>query len=344
MRYFVKGIRRHPIREESRPNYRFRYCIYPAMSILRFYSHIFDDVRTYDLMRAGWSSWYVPRKVSISVSFLSQCYLNIEVLFGATVKSHLCPGPDELRELMYDRVCNNRPLFLFIKGDPKKMGDEIRVTSGTQHITFAGIGIDSVQDSVLLVNNFRQLGKGWCPIEDIGHRILSNLVDEIYVSSDCTMPSVDVLSNHLLIQVISNFDDNPVQYGEVPVRDVPETEMICGFKGIHAFAEHPSFHRESMSVEETAAQGITVGLLMNRQERSLFISIFEDFISSTYDPHTFRNIMAYWNELSQSWLIAAKLSKRLEMTENGNVISKFRDILHSIGEKEKKYSSYFETI
>ncbi len=333
MKHVIEGIRRRSIGAESRPNFTFRHCIYPITSVLGYYNPIFYDDRTYDLMRVSWSSWYHPGKAIVSASFLSQCYLNIERLFGATVESHLCSSPDEFRELMYDRVCNNRPLFLFIYGNPKRMGEEIRVTSGTDHVTFAGIGIDSAQDRVLVANNF---AIGWCPIEDIGHRILVNLVDEFYVSPDCTMPAFDVLANHLLIQVSSNFDDNPVTYGDVPGRDVPPHEMICGVKGIHAFAEHPSFHRKGWSVEQTAREGITFGLLVARQERSLFISIFEEFISSTYDPYTYNGIMEYWKELSKTWVVAGKLSKRLELKGNGDVSSKFRDILHSTGEQEEK--------
>ena len=94
-----------------------------AMNILRYQSPLFEDGRTYDLIRIGWSSWFLPNTVALQPSYmLGQCFTNLQTLFGARVVTVPCYRPEQLRDLLRVRMPAGKPLFLFVLGKARREG------------------------------------------------------------------------------------------------------------------------------------------------------------------------------------------------------------------------------
>ena len=153
------------------------------------------------------------------------------------------------------------------------------------------------------------------------------------VPKGCSYPTTDLLRQHLLDHIDSNFMPHPPWVEMLDYQDLPNTELLCGQGGLHAFAKHPSLCRRNMTPEESA-YGFLQGILMLLQERKIYISLLEEQFRLADDQGARREILKLWDSLSNSWMAAAGLAGRLCVAGNEELIPRFRDTIDNIVEQE----------
>ena len=110
--------------------------MYQAVTILEFYCPLFEDPRVFELVRAGWSTWYIPSKVTITPAFmLGQCFWNLLALFGVKVEG--IPSEDPMVfSATLDRITPYKPtpIRLTEVSAEKNQGRENGVRAGAYNI------------------------------------------------------------------------------------------------------------------------------------------------------------------------------------------------------------------
>ena len=331
MRYVIDGVRPYT-RLVWRPCYSFRSCLSHFMNILAFYCPVLQDERIYDLMRVGWSSWYLPGKVLLwPAAMFGQAFWNLKTLFGVTVRELPCGGPDQLHGVLRERIWADRPLFLFVNGRPVRDGDTVDFLDERDHDTFVGYGFDSGRNAVLLLNNHRD-ASGWCPIHVLEDRLAGNQVHDLRVPPDCEMPTEEALASFLLSRVRTGLGCEPgIPMDLLATDHKPGT--VYGPGGIRAFAELSRYGRG----EETLQQGafrVCQGLLMLLQERNIFLSIVKEFLRPD-DGGAQAGVLRGWGRLEREWERVARLAARIHMTGQAGLVAEVQDRLRSVADSEE---------
>ena len=349
MKYVIEGIKRYE-HVEQRPHYSFLICMSQAMNILRYQSPLFEDGRTYDLIRIGWSSWFLPNTVALQPSYmLGQCFTNLQTLFGARVVTVPCYRPEQLRDLLRVRMPAGKPLFLFVLGKVRREGGRIHFIDeisndgdGTKrHNTFVAHGFDSFRDCILLLNNHSSVS-GWFPVGAVGERLPGKRAYEIRVPSNCEMPSRAVLAKLLLDRVRSNFETSgrayPVGMEMLTHRNLPPAGTICGPVGIRAFADAQASYLSGhgRSIWEGNLWACKRILLMV-QERGIFFSVLKEMLEGSNDLPELQGLSEAWDKLEKSWRIAAKLGTRVHETGDKDLVNRIQERFYHIAEEEERF-------
>lgn len=348
MRHIIEGVRPYA-GAQGRAGKGYMSCIGEAMNVLAFQCPLFEDARIFNLLKVGWSAWYSPRTGEIFHAYVrNRFFYNLKILFNLQVETICCRGLSGLRNLLRRRIYDDHPLFLWINGMPILRGEEISFIGGSSsHMTFVCYGIDDNRDSVLLLNNHSGI-LGWAPMEVIGKRLDQNIVYDIPILSDCTVPIKSTVNNLLLEKVRSNFRTFSFFYGieryllrtfqnkaKRTYKDLPRIGMICGPEGIRTFADKiQSWNSEFDEAVQNVARRTCRQIMLLREEREIFFSILDNLPSYQDEEISFQTILSYSKELSKSWKVIAKLMSKIYMAAGGYAIAEIQERLYQVANQE----------
>lgn len=341
----IEDIKPYPS-ANGKPGNEYMYCFGHSMNILAFHCPVFDNPTTFEILKAGWSFWYFPKKNDFRHAFTGhRFFYNLHVLFGVSTEKLYCSDTPTFWQLLKDRIITKRPLLLWLAGVPKQ--------DNWDHTTFVACGVDFDQKAVLLLSNGLN-AMGWMPVEEVGKRVVSDKIFYFNIPDQCKIPSKKDVAHLLLEKVKNNFWVEDILYQwekklqiiirrisrqirkcslQTPFREAPPPGTICGPIGISKLARDlPEWHIKNEGITEHIARNFCREIMMLRQERAVFISLLSWISIREVD---LLHIQEKWADLSNLWKQVAMAFSKIFMTDKHDVIFEIKHLLENIAENEK---------
>ena len=343
MKHIIEGVKFYS-EPEGKPGQQYMFCMGHTMNILAFHCSLFEDLRTFELLKAGWSFWYSPKTGNFRHAYArSRFFFNLKTLFGVEIEALSCADPSQFRDLSHYHICSDRPLLLWICLTPRKDDSD----DGSDHMVFVGFGVDFNHDAVLLMNN-RDHKLIWAPIEDIGYKFAHHRVHDFHVPGNCRMPEEDVVADLLRNKIESNFQSSGKlpylkRYAErlfetthrISYREQPPAGTLCGPAGIHAMADGLAlWYEDDTEWVRKRAHYACCEIMKLRYERTTFVSLVSAL--STVNKRMVQDISAFWERMTESWKKGARLFSKVYMSDKKNSIVEIQEHLHFVAEEEKQ--------
>lgn len=350
MKKIIDGIDFYPVLNDA--SY-YMICLSSMMNVLTHQNDLFQNTRTFDLLKLGWTMRYHTKK-QILLDAPTRIYLdNLKKLFGVDTRKVKCKSLRQFRTYCKQSLMGlNRPLFIYAEGEPKEDNGQIIFSNDRgQHCGYVIYGIDLQTDRVLMLTNQMRLF-GWSDISTVYDRLEHKLIFDPDVPESLSMPSPEQITNHLLKIIQPNL--NPPNdfvlckdhlkfflrkaIGKPAYVNLPPFRAILGPNGIRSLAEDVVKYEEKLGGSATQkAKKFCRRTLIHKEERKIFISILVHTSSLASDKDICNEILCQGKRIESLWNRTAKGFASFYMSKNTHKIRKLYDTLIQLAQAEEHF-------
>ena len=328
-------------------------CSGAFMSMLAFHDRLFADSRIYDLLRAGWNSWYYPKKREVRTANARSSFLkNLQSLFNVSARISSYQGAKHFRSFLQQHYDEKRPLYMSVYGNPIVKGDEITFAKYRPlHFTFVAHGLDMRRDRVFLLSN--QLGCArWASIREVESGIQRhNGIIELVVPSSCKFPTRCTIRNFLLDKINGDLIPRSVFYNlRYFVRRLAKSTVynngffdLAPYGAISGPRAMIALARDLSTLFETSTQDVKPysrqmcrNVLALREQRRIFLGILLDPSLYRGSEIVCQDIESRWRTLEEAWRLVAKSFARVYMSNAKATAAEIQCRLDDIVAKEQR--------
>lgn len=339
MRYVLDGVRFFQYVDKSTP----QVCSSTFMNILTYHNPFFDHLSVFNLLKSVWSFWLDPETKKFGSNSIQNVFLyNLRVLFGVKAEILICKNPDQLYEVVGEKISDNRPLYVRFNGS--SLGRDVNDFGNIEeHYTHVIYGIDTLKGQILIQNNELQK-QGWISIDEAARRLALNKVIDLQVSD-----FKPLMENRIIELLLRKVKGNFKKFGPVHTlarlarrvvrgkvqQDLPPRGKVCGIRGIHEFANTiQNMEKQPVNASESYARFACREIMVHLKKRENVIQVLNSLTVSDQYKTELQTLMQEWKDLSKSWAQSSKSFAKVYMSHSEQDYDKMSLHMHQTAEKE----------